>query len=1681
MKRRKILSFAMALVMCISMCMPGLTAYAVDPGDTPPAEPECNCEDKCTEGSIDPDCSVCSADGADLSKCTGTEVVSEPECDCTVKCTVDSINGDCAVCGVAEADLTQCKGAEQAQAPVLLGDPKAKIDSYDSLTRAIADAEDNQDTTIQLTGHITGFDQTIEIPANKIITLDLNGYNITSTQEYNTFLSAVTVNGTLNLYDRSQNAGGTITGNGGTRTDSFYLGGGIYVSAGAKFNMHNGHVGGNHQAIVRKTDSSITISGTGGCGVYVADDAIFNMYGGYIEENSLGDSSELHIGGAGVLVLGGTFNMFGGYIQNNAIENKTATGAIMQASASGAGVSISYGAKFNMTGGYITNNRTIETSGEGCGVVVDLGASSRDPRSTFEMSGGEISNNIIIDSGLSINGAGVFCAGDMEISGNAKITSNKIQYTATNDRLEGAGGGVYCTQTANFKMSGGEISENAADVGGGIYVYQTGDDSDGPRGKLEICDGKITGNTAEQGGGIYFEQNVGSEGTSKDDAFTMSGGEITGNTAERGGGIYTTVQFKRTAGMLCNNTATKLGDDAVIISQDWPTNAGFSLKRLGSIPEDEWQLTDDCQHTIDGWYIDGCKEEYSLDPADPRWNASTTIGDEVSSCIPGKEVYAESYTGTRWPYTSAIKAAHGNKKVKTYTLTYDEADASNEYQMSEKTKSLPEGSEVLLQLDGGTLSSQPAGTYDNTTNTWDIVMTQNVVAGTPTRAGYYFAGWMVQEHSGTGYDYILKARWTPEKTMRVLFDFNGGINPQDNSPFDVFSFPLSLSSESLDSISTIRSQKNALADIVEKDGYLFVDWERVTTGTVSYPDYSDKTIYSDETVNIDTPSDQLVVYRAVWKEPAQYSIRFDSNGGSPVEKHIEFDESDLEAEIAFITELQNFNRPDSTRAGYILDYWYIDLLEYYISNGLISENNAIVVNARAARIQAEQQYAEGKITEDEYWHTLISDGFFYNMDVVMELQEDYHQEELIELFGPGAKLGYGLGCYWTFMQNFERTPTITLTAKWTPVITIRPANMISYIGGSGYSSAVDEEGNTVSSNGLPEPGFVLSFPEELSNIVVQDLYLQYKESNDTTLKWKFVKYGDGNHNVYRIEPADGTPQRDVRIEFINADGKRVTNDSFNTKDYLNQSLRIEIYGEGIEAGKVFFAYQGKEYGITVQPATLTVRGTTSDVEYAKVLPDAEHINGGDPGLVANAGTTYTINNSDVHVDDASGISLLFDEIINSNAANNDRTNLLQQRTDAVLGQTNNNRHYDFKYLDLVDQNNGNTWVKADQNITVYWPLPEGTNANTQFKLLHFAGAHRSLSNDQIQTVIQTGEVETMKIKQVTDTHVVFEVGSGGFSPFALVWETKTSGTGGGSTGGGTDYILHYESNGGTEYKDERYSKNTIVELDKVPTREGYTFTGWYADKELTDRITSIKMTSDKTVYAGWEPTGVPEWLNGDDHFAYVIGYTDSTVRPLSNISRAEVAAIFFRLLNEDIREKNLTTINTFDDVNEGMWCNMAISTIAKLGIVKGRTTEHFDPNAPITRAEFAAICARFDTSKHDGDSNFTDISGYWAEAEIERAASLGWVRGYTDGTFRPSNHITRAEAMTMINRVLKRLPEDEDDLLDGMNVWPDNKPDAWYYLAVQEATNSHDFTRKSDAVHEHWTKMTTDPNWTQYQ
>ena len=382
------------------------------------------------------------------------------------------------------------------------------------------------------------------------------------------------------------------------------------------------------------------------------------------------------------------------------------------------------------------------------------------------------------------------------------------------------------------------------------------------------------------------------------------------------------------------------------------------------------------------------------------------------------------------------------------------------------------------------------------------------------------------------------------------------------------------------------------------------------------------------------------------------------------------------------------------------------------------------------------------------------------------------------------------------------------------------------------------------------------------------------------------------------------------------------------------------------------------------------------------------------------------------------------------------------------------------------------------NITVYAQWKDSTTYSVTYK----DGVDGTVFADQTTTDLHVGDTTPAFSGTPTRSGYTFT----GWEPsvaatvtdnavYTAQWAKNSS-----SSHHSTRYTLHYESNGGTAYKDERYSSGTKVTLDKTPTRESYTFTGWYADQALTQKITTVTMNSNKTVYAGWEATGVPDKLNGDDHYAYVIGYLDGNVRPNANVSRAETATIFFRLLKSDIRDGNLIADNGFSDVSDGQWHNKAISTMAKLGIVKGRRADNFDPDASITRAEFAAICARFNTKPVENSGSFSDISGHWAENEIERAAAFGWISGYPDGTFRPDARITRAEAMTMINRVLCRMPQSKSDLLDSMVTWPDNKPSDWHYLAVQEATNSHDFDRKGE-VGESWTKLTSVPDWKRYQ
>lgn len=691
-----------------------------------------------------------------------------------------------------------------------------------------------------------------------------------------------------------------------------------------------------------------------------------------------------------------------------------------------------------------------------------------------------------------------------------------------------------------------------------------------------------------------------------------------------------------------------------------------------------------------------------------------------------------------------------------------------------------------------------------------------------------------------------------------------------------------------------------------------------------------------------------------------------------------------------------------------------------------------------------------------------------------------------------------------FTAETDVTDNMTVYAQWKPdeayAVKIAPMNLTVYVGGDGYHGVIGDDGK-FAANDLPEIGFYITLPDDINAMLggtaenpvnlSGKLRLTSDDDNGTMHSWSLELYSDESKShvmengrrvyIYKLRQIDDGEETVPRVQFTRADGSVMTESKFQallTDQFRN--YKISVY-QGLLDEQIYKATLTADGQTFTRPiklgtGTLKVRGNNDTTYRAIENNTIPSVNPQEKDIMlvstAQTGTQYYINNSGISVPSSDDVKLMVDHSLDDALLS------------AYINRTSNTEgkySYQFRYLDLVDTSNGNTYVTmgAGQKMNLYWPVPSDAKSNSEFYIIHFKGIDRD-SDADVNELLTTRIPEELTGETVTiggQKFVKFAVNS--FSPFALLYEKDTS-TSTQPSGGSTKYILHYESNGGTSYKDESYSYGTTVSLDKVPTCESYTFTGWYADKALTNKITSVTMTSDQTVYAGWVATDVPDMLNGDDHYAYVIGYPDGKVHPQGNISRAETATIFFRLLKADTRDGNLTAENVFADVANGKWFNKAVSTMAKLGIVKGRSAETFAPDAPITRAEFAAICARFNTKPTNTSNSFSDISGHWAEAEIERAVAFGWIAGYPDGTFRPDTYITRAEAMTMINRVLCRMPQDEKDLLRTMVVWPDNKPTDWYYLAVQEATNSHEFARKG-AVNEKWTKLTSAPDWTRYQ
>lgn len=308
--------------------------------------------------------------------------------------------------------------------------------------------------------------------------------------------------------------------------------------------------------------------------------------------------------------------------------------------------------------------------------------------------------------------------------------------------------------------------------------------------------------------------------------------------------------------------------------------------------------------------------------------------------------------------------------------------------------------------------------------------------------------------------------------------------------------------------------------------------------------------------------------------------------------------------------------------------------------------------------------------------------------------------------------------------------------------------------------------------------------------------------------------------------------------------------------------------------------------------------------------------------------------------------------------------------------------------------------------------------------------------------------------------------------------------------------LDSEAQGKTGYQLFRFHDNAVQALDEckageAPAKEGFYVSGSYV-YVYAQKFCTYALYYDKAIGGGsggsvtpadrpqeTRPvltparTGADQWLNTQEQTAYVLGRADGLIHPEADITRAEVTMIFYRLLREDVRARYETSGSHFSDVAASAWYNEAVSTLTGAGIITGRTDGTFGPDQPITRAEFAAIASRFGSLPYTGGDLFTDTAGHWARSCINRAASYGWVNGIGDGTFAPDRTITRAETISIINRVLGRLPETAEDLLPGMKTWPDNADaDKWCYLAIQEATNGHSYDRKADGVHETWTALT---------
>ncbi len=652
-------------------------------------------------------------------------------------------------------------------------------------------------------------------------------------------------------------------------------------------------------------------------------------------------------------------------------------------------------------------------------------------------------------------------------------------------------------------------------------------------------------------------------------------------------------------------------------------------------------------------------------------------------------------------------------------------------------------------------------------------------------------------------------------------------------------------------------------------------------------------------------------------------------------------------------------------------------------------------------------------------------------------------------------------------------PTVSYTVEEQvpeDAIAIRPADITIYTGGNGYDSVVNGSGDEIglTNNGLPTPGFYIDMSDAMNEWLLEKVdsedittndegkqvidlsgYLTFTYNKDTvTRTWSLERYDNKQDNtsmaysqyIYRITPGvsdDGT-ETPIRLQFTDDKGAFMTSDDFSVGlNELFHQYDMSIYPGDLEQKLVkavlTIGEETYELESEVKEGKLIVRGVTdnntatTDVIDATPTDEVENITAQVP-----ANTKFYINESKLEVVDATKVSLLVDSIVP------DGNNTLLNKAVTGFDEITSNHKYQLNYLDLVDTSNGNAWVTADKPITVYWPYPEGTTMETNFQIVHYDGLDRddngALTGNDFTMTRYSADSQNTNVLENTPQGIKITVNS--FSPFALFWEEADD-----------DNPPYIPPTTGDDDDDEEEPDTPA--LDKV------------------------------------------------NHFLYVEGYPEDyrtgeysdnedlwPVKPQGNITRAEVATIFYRLLKDEVREEIETDVNSFPDVNEDDWFNVTVSSLANMGAISGYEDGTFRPNEPISRAELASMAVRFyeafDAEYEEG--TFSDVIGYeWYADAIAAAEKLGILGGYPDGTVRPNNNITRAETCAIVNRVLERRPHDEHlGDVDDMRTWPDNQPGAWYYADMQEATNGHyyEWIDIDGSKFEEWTEVDKDYDWT---